>query len=98
MKLSSQILTLLCIISVKAHYIFNDYHSYYWYFPCVPYILKVLFQLNQWYLFKLSHSSFIHIEIGIGLILIGLAMFILGVVMLLDRGFLAIGNVIFSLY
>ena len=37
------------------------------------------------------------LEIGIGLILVGLFMFILGIVMFLDRGFLAIGNV-FSEY
>ena len=37
-----------------------------------------------------------YIEISIGLILIGLIMFIMGMVFLLDRGFLAIGNVTFK--
>jgi len=35
----------------------------------------------------------INAEIGMGLILIGLVMFMLGFIMFLDRGFLAIGNV-----
>jgi hypothetical protein len=35
----------------------------------------------------------VSIEIGIGLILIGLVMFSIGIVFFLDRGLLAIGNV-----